>query len=571
MTPSPTASSTTTTTPSSSLTSGGKSKEEIQAQIEKLKAATQLKLKLALAKKKVDEAKAKLTAQGTPLPSLSSNTTTTPNNNGNNGNSNAPSSGPKKIVFTSTGQLVDEHGNVVQLDRKNVASLKANKVREEDIKTSDLVGLAAIKAEEEEAKHAPSKHFDGRLRAKDMVERKKKRGFNFVQPGKHIRKAQMLRYHNISRSIKEEMRDERSEEEEEEKEKELELPLLSRKEPPSLEWWDKEYVVGDLYPASLSSSLSSPSATSTSATPSEGVNTVAITDIITHPVPVEPMTEGPAPAPLQLMLTAKERKKIKRMKRQAHQREQQDLIRFGVVPAPEPKLSLKNMFRVIENENIQNPTAFEAKVRGQMEARKNKHEKTNKERQLTDEQRKEKKRLKLQEDTSVETHVAVFRAGDLKNGKSRFKVDVSTQQYNLTGCAVLYRGCNCVVVEGGAKGIRKFTHLMLNRIKWEPAPVVDELYNEGEGEGEDEEEGGEKSNSNDMDVEESVTYGKQEENAGEKGEKAILVWKGVVAARTFHNFQMKQCPTDASARKVLADRNVAHYWEAAKNGIALQQ
>jgi len=40
-----------------------------------------------------------------------------------------------------------------------------------------------------------------------------------------------------------------------------------------------------------------------------------ITSLIHHPLPLAPISEAPPPAPMPLMLTTKERKKIKRMKK----------------------------------------------------------------------------------------------------------------------------------------------------------------------------------------------------------------------------------------------------------------
>lgn len=36
-----------------------------------------------------------------------------------------------------------------------------------------------------------------------------------------------------------------------------------------------------------------------------------------------------------------------------------------------------------------------------------------------------------------------------------------------TGCALLYKDINIVIVEGGPKAVKKFKRLMLSRIKWE--------------------------------------------------------------------------------------------------------
>ncbi|KAJ9589019.1 hypothetical protein L9F63_017714 [Diploptera punctata] len=43
----------------------------------------------------------------------------------------------------------------------------------------------------------------------------------------------------------------------------------------------------------------------------------------------------------------------------------------------------------------------------------------------------------------------------------------------MTGCVVLFKDCNVVVVEGGVKQQKKYRRLMLNRIKWEEDVVKD--------------------------------------------------------------------------------------------------
>lgn len=65
--------------------------------------------------------------------------------------------------------------------------------------------------------------------------------------------------------------------------------------------------------------------------------------------------------------------------------------------------------RVLGSDAIQDPTKMEAHVRKQMAERLRKHEEANTERKLTDEQKAAKKSKKLSEDTSLATHVAVYR------------------------------------------------------------------------------------------------------------------------------------------------------------------
>ena len=65
--------------------------------------------------------------------------------------------------------------------------------------------------------------------------------------------------------------------------------------------------------------------------------------------------------------------------------------------------------RVLGDQAVQDPSKVEAMVREQVAARKEKHDQQNEERKLTAEEVREKKIRKLQEDTSVITHVAVFK------------------------------------------------------------------------------------------------------------------------------------------------------------------
>ena len=58
---------------------------------------------------------------------------------------------------------------------------------------------------------------------------------------------------------------------------------------------------------------------------------------------------------------------------------------------------------------------------------------------------------------------------------------MNAQQLHLTGCCLIYHDINIVVVEGGAKGLKKYKKLMLHRIKWSPADTIQGNGNQGEG------------------------------------------------------------------------------------------
>ena len=81
------------------------------------------------------------------------------------------------------------------------------------------------------------------------------------------------------------------------------------------------------------------------------------------------------------------------------------------------------------------------------------HEQANAARKLTPAQRKAKKAKKLKEDLSCGTHVTVYRVRDLSKPAIKFKVDMNAQQYHLTGCVMLYRDVNLVIVEGGKNSL----------------------------------------------------------------------------------------------------------------------
>ena len=124
-------------------------------------------------------------------------------------------------------------------------------------------------------------------------------------------------------------------------------------------------------------------------------------------IPADPLK----PIYMPVFLTKKERKKLRRQNRREAWKEEQEKIRLGLEPPPEPKLRISNLMRVLGTEAVQDPTKIEAHVRQQMAKRLKAHEDANAARRLTADQRREKKARKLKEDTSLGVHVAVYRYG----------------------------------------------------------------------------------------------------------------------------------------------------------------
>jgi hypothetical protein len=80
-----------------------------------------------------------------------------------------------------------------------------------------------------------------------------------------------------------------------------------------------------------------------------------------------------------------------------------------------------------------------------------------------------------------------------------------------------------VVVEGGPKGIKHYTKLMMNRIKWDEHKLENQEPNE-----------------------------------------CILIWEGTIPTRNFKFFKMKTFKTTSEVREYLESMNSINYWNAAR-------
>ncbi|SPQ94618.1 unnamed protein product (mitochondrion) [Plasmodiophora brassicae] len=412
---------------------------------------------------------------------------------------------PAPLILDEQGREVDEKGNVVT---RRVA----------DLATEEPV---------ERVEQAP--WYDPRVHASRATLRSR-RSFSFVQPGKFIRKAQNLRLRQMRNDLRAAAENPAPMHDDFAAAGDPNAIALGSRfshtevfiEPgvPDVEWWDQAI-------------LADPN------DPSSPVDPAKLSSLVEHPVPLKPRAEPPPPPVQPMVLTEKEKKKIRRMRKLEKQREVRDKIRLGLAAPPQPRITLKNMFRVMPHEAIEDPTAVEAKARAEMEKRQVEHHLQNESRRLTPQQRAEKKRKKLEEDTSREVVVAVFRVDRLDMPQNRFKMSVNAEELKLTGCMICFEGCNVVVVEGGPRGIRKYTRLMLHRIKWVPE------QNHADDEDDDDED--------------------QDDVKSSPGNHCCLVWRGVVVKRSFSGFRVHSCVSEEQARKIVADKHLGHYWDMARN------
>lgn len=64
-----------------------------------------------------------------------------------------------------------------------------------------------------------------------------------------------------------------------------------------------------------------------------------ISDLVEHPITVQPPGEPNKPIGIPVMLTSKERKKLRRQRRREAEKEKQEKIQFGMIDKPEPKVA----------------------------------------------------------------------------------------------------------------------------------------------------------------------------------------------------------------------------------------
>lgn len=264
--------------------------------------------------------------------------------------------------------------------------------------------------------------------------------------------------------------------------------------------------------------------------------------LIQHIVPIPNGHARPSEQPT-LYLTKKERKRQRKLKRAEKQRQLQDMQAAGLVAPPEARLTLRNFIQVLGDQAYVDPSKMEQKVLEQMQKRQQAHLERNEANRLTKEQRSEKRKRKLQEDTSHECSVALFFVKDMSHPYHRTKVDLNAQQQNITGGVLecLDPPLACVIAEGGPKAIKRYTRLMTVRMKWEGT-------DDAQDESEEEEEVGEGE-------EKAVTHKFNPDNRCE------LVWTGMGAKRLFKGFVFQQCETSDQARSVLHKKGVAHFWD----------
>ncbi|UKK02635.2 U4/U6-associated splicing factor [Theileria orientalis] len=504
--------------------------------------------------------------------------------------------GGKKLVFDSLGRILDESGNVVKSTPVIHSTLKVNRnlVAEKQKKEIQLE-----KSEKIAKKVQQSQYVDPSL---NNLRRKRKKLFNFVEPGTYIKqerqllrqmeerasginkssliiqKKRLLEQQNkrlstlyklqqsksekdgkeeesneVEKGDKEEAdkeegsaveKDEGEGEQEQEKpsdDNEVNLmdlnpnliPLRNNRlenkdswddDEPFVEWWDRGVIVlktGE-DPFKLQNLKKHQYIVNIDLNDLK-INEDKFNHYIEHPVKLDGKRKKGTAQPL-IQLTKKERKKLKRLRKQEKQRIIRDKITIGMIPPPPPKLKLSNLINVLKNQSAADPSKVEQQVKQQMEQRLKAHEQRNEERKLTKEQRSKKNAQKWQIKKNAEAEAALFTINSLSNFKLIKKIDTNAQQFHLSGtCIIMNNGPAFLIIEGSKLSIRRYTKLLLRRIKW------NEYILEG-------------------DVDPSQNGCKQ-------------VWVGNVKKRSFPHWTVNYVDCDEQIEDILKPFKALHYFE----------
>lgn len=136
----------------------------------------------------------------------------------------------------------------------------------------------------------------------------------------------------------------------------------------------------------------------------------------------------------------------------------------------------------------------------------------------------------------------------LSNPAHKFKVKKNAIDDYLTGVICHNPRFCLVVVEGGAKGLKHYRHLMLNRIDWTEEARARE--------GDDQDAPPTKATGTD-DAEESEVPQSLADNY------CTLVWEGQHRERLFNSIRNANCPSEASVKEVLGPK-LEGLWDIAR-------
>ena len=151
---------------------------------------------------------------------------------------------------------------------------------------------------------------------------------------------------------------------------------MKQEKVPEVEWWDEFFI---------------PPEKSKSAKPfaepiveERDIYMDRVTHYVQHPVPLKnEQVEQNKAVTVPFFLTEAEKKKLRRKKRLEKERDRQEKVSLGLIPAPKARVTLSNYVRVMAKEAIADPSKCEREVKKIVAGRIQDHLNRNEEKKLT--------------------------------------------------------------------------------------------------------------------------------------------------------------------------------------------
>lgn len=248
---------------------------------------------------------------------------------------------------------------------------------------------------------------------------------------------------------------------------------------------------------------------------------------IHHPVPIKSeYLEKENKIQLPVYLTTRERKKFRKIKKMEKIKDEQEKIKFGLIKPKPVKITYKNFMQIFKDESIADPSLIEQKVKQAYEERYNKMIEQNAKNALTKEQKREKRKRKLEKDSKKECRGCLIRIRKLKCNLNRYKIQKNGQQLYLTGICLMNRPGeinSLLYFEGGPLAVQKMKNLITKRIKWNLTEKI--------------------------------------ENSDKNFE---IMWEGILKQRNCEDWKIHEIKSEADAIKLLQPRKMENMWTLVK-------
>ncbi|KAF6776384.1 hypothetical protein AHF37_04302 [Paragonimus kellicotti] len=250
------------------------------------------------------------------------------------------------VIFDEEGKTIDATtGEEIQLTHYT-PTLKANLRARRAQQFKEVLQTNAQKKPQKNLTASP--YFDPRLSLK--AARRPRKQLTFYEPGKFIQLAQRIRTKYQLQQLQESVAQavKRTGIASAAKLSTIQPKrAVDETEVPELEWWDV-YILRNGVTSYSALNDAAEHGLPTSAV----VNKAWITNLVEHPVKLKAPKELSKRPEIPLLLTKKERKKLRRQNRQEAQKERQEKVRLGLMPPPEPKLLMTGLVALHPDCNV---------------------------------------------------------------------------------------------------------------------------------------------------------------------------------------------------------------------------